>query len=210
MADFWTQKHQKYAQQDWIDKPSLFAEAAVSYFPKQGKVLELGAGQGQDSRYFAGLGYEVTCTDNVEEALAAAQAKAERMVNLRFESVDVTQKLPFADKSFDVIYAHLVLHYFDASTTDRIFDEIYRVLKPNGILAFLVNSTSDPEYAHGMEIEPGLYEIEGKPKRFFNLQDAARFTSKFQPLLLDDQGETYKDRAKGVHNLIRFVGKKQS
>jgi len=31
----------------------------------------------------------------------------------------------------------------------------------------------------------------------------------FEIILLDNYGETYKDSAKGIHNLIRFVGRKK-
>lgn len=61
--DIWSDLHQTYKEQDWIDKPSIFAEQAIKYFPKQGKVLELGAGQAQDGCFFASQGYEVTATD---------------------------------------------------------------------------------------------------------------------------------------------------
>ena len=56
----WKDLHQKfYKDADWIDKPNLFAQEAIKYFPKYARILELGAGQGQDSRFFAEHGYEV-------------------------------------------------------------------------------------------------------------------------------------------------------
>ncbi len=30
--DYWKIKHAKYATEDWINKPSIFAQFAVSYF----------------------------------------------------------------------------------------------------------------------------------------------------------------------------------
>jgi len=44
MSTVWQDIHKNYKEQDWIDKPSIFAEQALPYFPKNGRVLELGAG----------------------------------------------------------------------------------------------------------------------------------------------------------------------
>lgn len=211
MSDVWADKHKDvYAASDWIGKPSLFAETAITYFPKTGRLLDLGAGQGQDSRFFAEHGYDVVSTDLERKALDLSRSKlpkelSEKMV---LQQVDLREALPFESGSFSVVYAHLALHYFDAQATQRLLTEIGRVLKPGGVLAFLVNSTSDPEYATGQELEPDYYQLENMAKRFFTLQAAEAYASGFTVQLLDDQGETYKDMAKGVHNLIRFIGTK--
>lgn len=190
MSDAWTNKHKDYAGRGWIDKPSLFAETVITYFPATGKVLELGAGQGQDTRFFAEHGYEVVSTDLEQSAL------------------DLSKELPFENEAFDVVYAHLSLHYFDDATTKSLLAEIRRVLRPGGMLAFLVNSASDPEASMGVEIEPSYRRVEGVIKRFFTVQMAEAYTTQFEARLLDDQGETYKDIDKGVHNLIRYIGTK--
>lgn len=206
----WTGLHKLYEKQDWIKLPSIFAEQSITYSPESGKILELGAGYGQDSIYFANKGYEVVSTDIETGALSKNLSSIPSPIKdrINIETVDLRQPLPFQDNSFDVVYAHLSLHYFDQSTTERIFDEIKRVLKPNGILAFFANSTGDPEYDTGKKLEEGYYEIEGISKRYLNVETAKLFAHDFNPLLLDNNGETYKDSAIGIHNLIRFIGTK--
>lgn len=49
MDTLWKELHSNYQEQNWIEKPSIFAETAIQYFPKSRKILELGAGHGQDS-----------------------------------------------------------------------------------------------------------------------------------------------------------------
>lgn len=211
MSEIWQDLHQNYAGQPWIDRPSIFAETAVEYFPEQGKVLDLGAGQGQDSRFFAERGYEVVSADLEELALQQSRAKTPEDLKpkISIEQVDMRKDLPFKDGQFDIVNANLSLHYFDEATTKRIFAEIHRVLKMGGVLAFLVNSTSDPEYNAGRQLESDYFQVDKTAKRYFTVESARKFaTPAFEPILLDDQGETYKDRAKGVHNLIRFIGKK--
>jgi SAM-dependent methyltransferase len=210
MSDAWAKKHQQqYAGSDWIDKPSLFAQEVIGYFPKAGKVLELGAGQGQDSRFFAEQGYEVVSTDLEQKALDLGKKKLPAALSSRvaIQQLDIATTFPFEDAMFEGVYAHLALHYFDSATTQRIFDEIGRVLKPGGVLAFLVNSTSDPEKS-GIQLESNFYQDDKFAKRFFDVESAAQFTVHFSTILLDNNGETYKDMTKGVHNLIRFIGKK--
>ena len=207
MNNVWQDIHQNYKQQDWIDKPAIFAEQALPYFRKGGKVLELGAGQAQDSCYFAEQGFSVVSTDLEDSAIKLARQKvADRGVSVEVQKVDLREELPFDDASFDVVYAHLSLHYFDHETTTRLIGEIQRVLKPGGVLAFLVNSVNDPEYKQGKEIEPDYFQIDKTVKRYFSEATTRKYTQWFDVNLLDELGETYKDAAKGVRNLVRFVG----
>ncbi|MDR1032685.1 MAG: methyltransferase domain-containing protein [Candidatus Nomurabacteria bacterium] len=198
--DYWQQKHTEYGKNGHTHKPSIFAKEFAKVLTagggiKGGKLLELGAGLGQDGRYFQQLGFEVVSTDQLA-------SKGIQSLNMR------EQPWPFASGQFDTVYAHLSLHYFDDITTQKIFAEIYRVLKPGGVLAFLVNSKSDPEYDQSQEIEDGLIKIGDRSKRFFDVKMAQSFAKDFTQILADDGGETYKDAERGIHHLIRFVGKK--
>jgi SAM-dependent methyltransferase len=211
MADdktYWQQKHIKYLNEDFINKPTIFATQAIKYFPKTGKVLELGAGQGQDAIYFLEKGYDVTACDLSEFALKLAEKKIpESLKNkIEFKALDFSQTLPFEPNNFDVIFSHLALHYFNRVRTEKLFNEIYTILKPGGIFATLTNTTDDDETKRLAKIE-GDYFInpEGLKKRYFSVDSMKKITDKFEILLLDAQGETYKDKIK---TLIRFIGKK--
>jgi len=208
----WSDLHKSYQGQDWIDKPSLFAAQAIEFFPSHGKVLELGAGLAQDSHFFAEAGYEVVATDIEQTAIDVDRRKMTADVRERVElkQMDMRDHFPFEDNSFDVVYAHLSLHYFHKHATQDIFSEIARVLKPGGVLAFLVNSKSDPEYNTGTLLEPDFFLIRQVTKRFFSVDTVQEYIEdKFETKLLDDKGETYMDSVKGVHHLIRFIGKRK-
>lgn len=203
MNDIWKQKHAEYASKEWAGQPSIFAEQIAQYLPAHPLILELGAGLGNDAKYFSELGATVVATDTELEATRAVEGK-----NVKVEYCDMIVPLAYGDGTFDVVYAHLALHYFDDVTTRTLFRDIYRILKPGGVLAFLVNSTSDPEYNQGIKIEENYYYIDGKNKRYFTADTAKRYAKDFVPIVCDNAGETYKDAAKGVHNLIRFIGTK--
>ncbi len=199
----WDKQHQKYKGTDWIDKPTIFAENMSKYFPKSGKLLDLGAGQGQDSRFFANQGYQVVSTDFSDEGLKLNREKSKGL-DISVEKLDLSKKFIYKDQSFDIVYSHLALHYFDKETTQSIFTEIHRTLKGNGIVAILLNSTADDEYNSGEVIEKDFFKIGQITKRYFNPTSLSEFVTEFETLLLDDQGKTYKDKK----NLVRFVGKK--
>ena len=210
-SQFWQEKHDGYAARDWSKKPSIFVEEIVEYFPAGSRILELGCGQGQDGLWLAGArGFHVIATDFEQSALdISRQRKLDQDVqNIVFESLNLDELFVYDDEKFDVVYSHLALHYFDTETTKQVFNEIYRVLKPGGIVAFLVNSVNDPEYNRGTKLEDDYFETEGTKKRYFSAESVKKFVEKFDVIICDEKGETYKDIDKGVHHLVRFVGKK--
>ena len=199
IQSYWTKKLSKYSQEEWSNKPSIFATQAVQYFPKTGSLLDLGAGLGQDSSFFARQGYKVLATDISQFALDKIQG-----VNTQY--CDLSLPLPFSPNSFNIIYSHLGLHFFNTKRTRQLFSEIYTILSPGGIFATLVNTIDDPEAGVSKKIGPDLYITpSGLQKRLFSPKSLALFTKKFETLLLDSQGETYKDNIK---ILVRFVGRK--
>lgn len=208
--DVWDELHKKYAADDWINKPNIFAGQALEHFPKKGRLLDIGAGQGQDSRFFADHGYKVTAIDISSEALSEAEAKSGKS-KIKFVKADISERFNYPVASFDIVYAHLSIHYFDTDTTNKILKDIDRVLKPGGIFAFFANSTADPECGQGKRLEENFFFVDGKSKRFFSVDSARQFANKyFEETLCDNEGETYKDAAKGIHNLIRYIGKKKA
>jgi len=212
MSSVFDKLNQKYIKIGLNKKPSLFAEWAVSYFPKSGNMLELGTGPGQDGVFFAQKGYDVLATDIADTALNNAEKniRPDLKGRLSVQKLDTSKPFWFKDNSFDIVYAHLSVHYFDARITQQVFDEMYRVLKTGGVVAVLCNSTSDPEHDTGKKLEDDYFELEdGMRKRYFDIDSMKTFSHWFEPIVLDNQGGSYKDYVKGVTNLIRFVGRKK-
>ena len=93
-------------------------------------VLEIGGGMGTDLSRFARGGARVTDLDLSAGHLALAQENfARRGLQGRFVHHDA-ERLPFDDRSFDLVYSNGVLHH--TPNTRRVVDEIRRVLKPGG------------------------------------------------------------------------------
>lgn len=98
-------------------------EHVLSSFPKDGRILEIGAGTGQQARELKRRGFDVTAVE-----LAASDYAANRV----FPIIDYNGgQLPFANASFGVVFSSNALeHVRDLSA---IHAEIHRVLKPRGI-----------------------------------------------------------------------------
>ncbi|MFA5937225.1 MAG: class I SAM-dependent methyltransferase [Candidatus Paceibacterota bacterium] len=203
----WDAQHLKYAKADWIDKPTIFAQYAIEFFPTTGRIIDVGCGQGQDSRFFAERGYDVVGIDFSERGINFAKEK-NKSFNIDFQVVDISEPLPFQDVSFDVVYSHLAVHYFDKQKTELVFQELSRILKKNGILAIFVNSIHDPEYGTGEKLEEDYFFIGNMQKRYFSKKSLQSYIKGFETLVLNEEGETYKDRAVGVSNLVQFIGRK--
>lgn len=95
--------------------------------PARKRAWDCATGSGQAAIGLSEWFEEVQATD-------ASPDQIERSIgreNITY-SVQLAEKTEFADKSFDLINVATALHWFDL---DRFYSEVYRLLKPRGILA---------------------------------------------------------------------------
>ena len=90
-------------------------------------LLEVGAGTGQDSVFFAAHGLTVMATDLSAQMVARCQAKG-----LDARIMDVSN-LEFADGVFDAVYAMNCLLHVPNADLPGVLAEISRVLRPGGL-----------------------------------------------------------------------------
>jgi ubiquinone/menaquinone biosynthesis C-methylase UbiE len=98
--------------------------------------LEIGAGTGYFSLNLAQIGLieRPVATDISAGMLATLAASAQRL-GIEIETVESeAERLPFADRSFDLVFGHAVLHH--VPDLGRAFGEFARVLRPGGVVAF--------------------------------------------------------------------------
>jgi SAM-dependent methyltransferase len=99
-------------------------------------VLEVGCGTGVDLVRFALGGAKVTGVDLAESAIGLARQNfAQRGLPVRLLTAD-GERLPFADATFDFVFAHGVVQY--TGDGRRLVEEVHRVLKPGGEAVFQV------------------------------------------------------------------------
>ncbi|MFQ5917965.1 MAG: class I SAM-dependent methyltransferase [Candidatus Binatia bacterium] len=165
----------------FLKKPAMFgehpsdpAQKALELFQKEGlnKILELGAGQGRDTLFFARSGLQIHALDYAESAFKTLGQKAQALglsQSIKALRHDVRESLPFDKESFDGCYSHML--YCMAFTTrelEFLSDEVRRVLRPGGINVYTVRHTNDPDYGTGMHRGEDMYEVGGFIVHFFS------------------------------------------
>jgi SAM-dependent methyltransferase len=66
------------------------------------------------------------------------------------------------------VYSHLSLHYLSRRATRALLQEIFRILKPGGLLQFTVRTTQDPLYGQGEEVDAHRFVLDGHLRHFFD------------------------------------------
>lgn len=104
-------------------------QSFLKYFKKNSfgtdkKILDLGAGHGAFTKRLHDMGYEVAACDLFPEIFQFEEIECKK--------VDITQKFPYPDNSFDIVIAvevseHIIDH-------EVFFRELSRILKPEGQL----------------------------------------------------------------------------
>lgn len=163
----WDVIHSKGNADYYLGKPTQFALEVQQYIPQSSKILELGCGAGNDSLFFAQQGHNMLATDFSDVVIDKNNSR-HKDNNLKFEVLDMSLPFKFEDNSFNVIYSRLSLHYFIDNITKKIFEELYRVLKPEGYLCFVCKSIKDPLYGKGTVIEKDMFNNNGHIRHFFS------------------------------------------
>ena len=175
------------------DPSPLAAECAALLAPGS-LVLELGCGAGRDAAFFARAGHTVCATDFSTVALAVNRRRELSPPRLHYVALDTAAPLPFTDATFAAVYARLSLHYFGDAVTRRVFREIRRVLRPDGLLCFLCKSIDDPLYGRGRQIEADMFELDGHVRHFFSADYArACLDDVFQVVVIESGRETFHE-----------------
>ncbi len=105
------------------------------------RILDLGCGTGNEVLGLTQEGFEVTGVDysraGIHQAITKARSKATFIV------ADMAQSLPFQVGRFDAVMSNVAAHMFSDEITRRIFGEVKRILRPEGLFLFHLNAVED-------------------------------------------------------------------
>ncbi|MEU0388806.1 class I SAM-dependent methyltransferase [Streptomyces chartreusis] len=155
------------------EEPSEAAVHAAAVFRTAGarEVLELGAGHGRDTLFFAREGFSVLAADFSAAGLeqlrraAGAQGVSGRIMTV---SHDAREPLPLADASTDAVFAHMLLCMALSTQEIRaLVAEVRRVLRPGGAFVYTVRHTGDAHYRDGIGHGDDIWEHGGFAVHFF-------------------------------------------
>ena len=173
-------------------EPSFPAKKAIKLFKEQKikKIIELGAGLGRDTIFFAKNLIHVEALDYSPSAIKVINEKAEKQNLSNYISTkifDIRKKIPFKDNSVDACFSHML--YCMALTNielESLNNEICRVLKPNGINIYTVRHTNDGDYRKGIHRGEDLYENDGFIIHFFSKDKVNSLLKGFQNLEIEN------------------------
>lgn len=149
-------------------------------------LLDLGCGDGRDSIYFSKKGLKVTGVDFSQIA----------MDRLKIQNPDVQwiqqdiRNIDFKEHSFDVIYSHLSLQYFDDETTNQIVGKLYKILANNGLLFVKCKSIDDQKYGQGEKVGEDLFMAEHL-RHFFSKEYMVKILHQFEIIKVIRTSSTY-------------------
>ena len=147
------------------------------------KIVELGAGLGRDTIFFARNSINIEALDYSPAAIKIINKKTSENNLSNFISTkifDVRTKLPFEDNSIEACFSHM-LYCMALSTTELKYlnSEICRILKTGGINIYTVRHFDDGDYKNGIHIGEDLYENDGFIVHFFSEEKVRQIVDGF-------------------------------
>ena len=151
MSDVWDRAYQS-DNAFFGDEPSSFAILCFDHMKSNNvkKVLEIGAGHGRDTMFFASNGLEVESLDYSNTGIGIINKKAnENKLPVKSHLHDAKKPLPFKDACFAAAYSHIRSNVkFSQADLHSVLSEIRRVLKPYGLNYFSVRNHNDKFYGN--------------------------------------------------------------
>jgi ubiquinone/menaquinone biosynthesis C-methylase UbiE len=132
----WNCAARLYSEFEETSHYSLFCREFISkYFRniKNKKILDAGCGNGIYTEILTKNGGIVTGCDASTEMLNIAK---ERNPLYKYDKINLMEKMPYGNNSFDIVFCHLVL--MDIDQIDNAISEFYRVLKNKGVFFFSI------------------------------------------------------------------------
>jgi ubiquinone/menaquinone biosynthesis C-methylase UbiE len=149
------------------------------------KVLDAGCGSGRHTMALLREGFNVEALDSSSAALKIAEGIASDLGgNVNFTEGNII-KLPYKDEEFDGIICWGVLHYLTDEEFGQAMSELYRVLKPGGVIGFTLRSTEDSECdlskKDNMQVSEG-FESKGIEFKYFDENDINKVFSRYNSM----------------------------
>jgi len=152
-------------------------------------IVELGAGLGRDSIFFAKNKISVNSLDYSRIGINIINKKIldNNLQNITAKVFDIRKKLPFQDNSIDACFSHML--YCMALTSavlSYLNNAIKRILKPNGFNIYTVRNEYDGDYKNGIPRGEDMFEIDGFIVHFFTKEKVYSLMDGFKNILLEN------------------------
>jgi SAM-dependent methyltransferase len=146
-AEHW---NRRYAGEEFLfgTEPNAWLRAHAAQMPAGGRVLCVADGEGRNSVWLAGQGFQVEAFDISERAVHKARGLARAAgADLRLEVADC-DSFAWPEGGYDGVAA-IFVQFADPALRQRLFDRIVRCLRPGGVLILQGYTPRQLEYKTG-------------------------------------------------------------
>jgi ubiquinone/menaquinone biosynthesis C-methylase UbiE len=126
----------------YLQSPYDFYFTLLKRQGAESRVLEIGAGMGENTELLLDLGFDVVATDFSPKSVKVMNKRFSKLGRFSAQVGDM-ERLPFNEESFDVVCSAGSLSYGDNAV---VMNEIYRVLKLGGVMIAVDSLNNSPIY----------------------------------------------------------------
>lgn len=132
----------RYPEQEEYAKKLIARMKQVIALDSNSRILEIGASQGSFLIACKTLGYSCEGVEPSQEAIEVSKKLSQEFkVGITIKR-GFAEDIPYDDASFDVVIALFVMEH--VRDVERVFNEVFRVLKPRGAFYFTAASSLCP------------------------------------------------------------------
>jgi len=166
LVRYWDEYYKKDAAPSF---PSPFAGYVANKLRTKQNILEIGCGNGRDSKFFSSKGHHVTGLDRSGKAIELCKSLySDEPIEFFFgEVTDITK---INQKKYDLIYSRFVVHAMSINEELEMLKTSYQLLNNNGQFFIECRSINDPLSNTG-EVLSHTERIEGHYRRFIILEE---------------------------------------
>ncbi|MGI5899033.1 MAG: class I SAM-dependent methyltransferase [Christensenellales bacterium] len=154
------------------------------YLRPAGRILDIGAGAGEYSLYFAEKGHEVWALELAESNIIAFKRKIKDGHSIELSQGNAVDLSRYADKSFDIVLIFGPLYHLrKEGDRQRCISEAKRVCRDDGFLLFSFISNDmvvvtelfhNEKYLSGDTYEPESFKVKDFPFVFFTVEQCRK------------------------------------
>lgn len=211
----WEQQWDKiYKEQGEVQSDVLpTVKVAMDIFKKNNckSVMDLGCGTGRHSIYLANQGFKVYAADISETGLEITKSKTEKLNlnNIEFKQHDM-RNISFDNNFVDGILCVWTTGHGTLEDSRKNVNEIYRVLKPKGVVVIDYVSIDDKNYGKGKAIEKDTFidNVEGEekiPHHYSTIEELKELYLNFSKINITPIDYYFSDKYGNEHTIKAFV-----
>ena len=160
-TQYWTEYYKKKVT---VNNPSPFAECCMSKFSSGNRLLEIGCGNGRDSRYFSENGINVVALDKSEGAIEICK-QGDHADTLTYVCCETSDLQKYYSGKYNYIYSRFSLHAMTEAEELNALQSAFDFLENDGDFCIECRSINDPHASIG-EVLSTTERIDGHYRRF--------------------------------------------